>query len=229
MVWSKASWRPGRALPRRLLIVAAAALVPVLAGLRRPTQCPHAELALPDRGVGRVRPGHVHPERLRARRPGHLGPAGGQLAPACSWPCTTGAPGQLVSIQAPGTATAVTLAAGGVKVGTDAGTYPDRPRPGGGPDRADAAAPERVAHHHRAELPDAGRGHDARPGSGPGRGIRDVLAARADADRDAEESSHDPGQRVGDGVPVTQRVLTPARLSVSSPGGPGAGRPLSRR
>jgi copper(I)-binding protein len=125
VVWSKASWRR----PRRLLIVAAAALVPVLAGCEAGNNAPTLNWHYPTVGSGEA------VQDMSIRNVFVLGGPGTSALPAGSSAglflalYNTGHPDRLVSIQAPGTATAVTLAAGGVKVGTDAGAYLTGPAP----------------------------------------------------------------------------------------------------
>jgi copper(I)-binding protein len=130
VVWSKASWRrPARGLPRRLLIVAAAALIPALAGCEAGNNAPTLNWHYPTVGSGTV------VQDMSIRNVFVLGGAGTSALPSGSSAglflalYNTGNPDRLVSIQAPGTATAVTLAGGGVGVGTDAAANLTGPAP----------------------------------------------------------------------------------------------------
>jgi len=130
VVWSKASWRrPAGGLPRRLLILAAAALVPVVAGCEAGNNAPTLNWHYPTVGSGEVI------QDMTIRNVFVLGGAGTSALPAGSSAglflalYNAGNPDRLVSVQAPGTATAVTVAGGSVKVGMDAGAYLTGPAP----------------------------------------------------------------------------------------------------
>jgi copper(I)-binding protein len=130
VVWTHAPWR-GRAggLSRRLLIVAAAALIPAVAGCEAGNNAPTLAWHYPTDGSGNA----YHD--LSVRNVFVLGgpdsavlPAGGSASLFLAL-FNTGRPDRLVSIQAPGTATAVTLAGGSIPLGTNHGAYLTGPRP----------------------------------------------------------------------------------------------------
>lgn len=108
----------GAAPLRRLLVAAAAALVPVLAGCQAGDNAPTLSFHYPTDAAG------VVAGDLSIRNVFVLGPAlGHALAPGQSASLffalvNTGSPDRLLSITAPGTATSVRLPAGGVPVGT---------------------------------------------------------------------------------------------------------------
>jgi hypothetical protein len=106
------------ALPRRLLLVAAAALVPVLAGCEAGNNAPTLAFHYPTDAAGTV----VSDGDLSIRNVFVLGaPLGRDLTPGQSASLflalvNTGSPDKLLSITAPSTATLVMLPAGGIPV-----------------------------------------------------------------------------------------------------------------
>jgi copper(I)-binding protein len=130
VVWSKAS-RPSRAggLPRRLLIVAAAALIPAVAGCEAGNNAPTLAWHQPTVGTGTVVGDMSIRNVFVLGGPGTSAlPSGGSAGLFLAL-YNTGSPDRLVSIQAPGTATAVTLAGGGVRIGTNASALLTGPTP----------------------------------------------------------------------------------------------------
>jgi copper(I)-binding protein len=130
VVWSKASWRrPRGGLPRRLLIVAAVALIPAVAGCEAGNNAPTLDFHPPTVGTGLF----VH--NLAIRNVFVLGGPNNAALPAGSAASlflavvNTGSPDRLVSIQAPGTATAVTLAGGSIEIGTNVSALLTGPTP----------------------------------------------------------------------------------------------------
>jgi copper(I)-binding protein len=110
----RSGWRS--ALPRRLVLTAAAVLIPVLAGCEAGNNAPTIEFHYPTDAAGTA------VGSLSIRNVFVLGaPLGrslhkGQAASLFLAIVNTGTPDKLVSISAPGTATSVTLPAGGVPV-----------------------------------------------------------------------------------------------------------------
>ncbi|MGO8956021.1 MAG: hypothetical protein ACLQFR_01395 [Streptosporangiaceae bacterium] len=106
----------GSALPRRLVLVAAAALIPVLAGCEAGNNAPTLQFHYPTDAAGTV------VGQLAIRNVFVLGaPLGfslrkGQSASLFLALVNDGAPDTLTSISAPGTASSVTLPAGGITV-----------------------------------------------------------------------------------------------------------------
>lgn len=104
------------ALPRRLVLVAAAALIPVLAGCEAGNNAPTLSFHPPTAGAGTV------VGKLSIRNVFVLGaPLGKQLGKGAAASVflalvNNGNPDRLVSVSAPGTATSVTLPAGGIPV-----------------------------------------------------------------------------------------------------------------
>lgn len=130
MVWSKASWRrSGGGLPRRLLIVAAVALIPAVAGCEAGNNAPTLAWHQPTVGTG------TDIQGMAIRNVFVLGGQGNAALPAGSSAglflalVNTGSPDRLVSIEAPGTATAVTLAGGGIQLGTNSKALLTGPTP----------------------------------------------------------------------------------------------------
>jgi copper(I)-binding protein len=130
VVWSNVS-RRSRAggLPRRLLIVAAAALIPAVAGCEAGNNAPTLAWHQPTVGTGTV----VQDMAIRnVFVLGGLGtaalPAGGSAGLFLAL-VNSGSPDRLISIQAPGTATAVTLAGGSVRIGTNVSALLTGPTP----------------------------------------------------------------------------------------------------
>jgi copper(I)-binding protein len=103
--------------PRRLLIVAAAALVPAIAGCEAGNDAPTLDWHYPTDGTGTV----THDISIRnvfvLGAPGNASLATGQPAGLFFALVNDGNTGdRLVSVQAPGTATAVTLPGGGINL-----------------------------------------------------------------------------------------------------------------
>jgi copper(I)-binding protein len=130
VVSSKASWRSrGGGLPRRLLIVAALALIPAVAGCEAGDNAPTLAWHQPTVGTG------LDIQGMAIRNVFVLGglgtaalPAGGSAGLFLAL-VNTGSPDRLISIQAPGTATAVTLAGGGIRLGTNSQALLTGPTP----------------------------------------------------------------------------------------------------
>jgi hypothetical protein len=130
VVWSKASWRsPAGGLPRRLLIVAAVALIPAVAGCEAGDNAPTLDWHQPTVGTG------TDIQGMAIRNVFVLGGQGTSALPANGSAglflalVNTGSPDRLVSIEAPGTATAVTLAGGGIRLGTNSQALLTGPTP----------------------------------------------------------------------------------------------------
>lgn len=130
MVWSKASWRrPAGGLPRRLLIVAAVALIPAVAGCEAGNNAPTLAWHQPTVGTGTDVQGMAIRNVFVLGGQGNAAlPAGGSAGLFLAL-VNTGSPDRLVSIQAPGTATAVTLAGGGIQLGTNSKALLTGPTP----------------------------------------------------------------------------------------------------
>jgi hypothetical protein len=103
-------------IPGRLLIVAAAALIPAVAGCEAGNDAPVLQWHYPTEGAG------TSVNAISIRNVFVLGAPGSQSLPA-GQPAglyfamvNTGRPDRLVSIQAPGTASAVTIPRGGILV-----------------------------------------------------------------------------------------------------------------
>jgi hypothetical protein len=119
------------ALPRRLLIVAAAALVPALAaGCEAGSDAPTLDWHQPTEGAGTV----VH--GISIRNVFVLGAplnstldAGESTSLFFALVNNNSTPDRLVSIQAPGSATTVTIPAGGIPLGTQQAVLLTGPRP----------------------------------------------------------------------------------------------------
>lgn len=125
MFWSS---RAG-AMPRRLLIVAAAALIPAVAGCEAGDNAPVLQWHYPTEGSGT----EVH--GISVRNVFVLGAPGSQTLPAGQSAglflglVNTGSPDRLVSVQAPGTASAVTIPQGGVSLPTNKVVLLSGPQP----------------------------------------------------------------------------------------------------
>ena len=173
----------GSALPRRLVLVAAAALIPVLAGCEAGNKAPTLGVPLPDRRRGHRRRRHLDQERLRAGRAARPRPAPrAQSASLFLALVNNGAPDRLLSITAPGSATSVTLPGGSVPVtighpvlltGPQAAARPRRPAPGTIAGGSTVTA--------RADVPEGRAGHADGAGHATGRALRDIRAAAASA------------------------------------------------
>jgi copper(I)-binding protein len=104
----------GSTLPRRLVLVAAAALIPVLAGCEAGNNAPTLDFHYPTDAAGTV-VGDISIRNvfvLGARLGSNLQP--GQSASLFLALVNTGAPDRLTGITAPGTATSVSFPSGGV-------------------------------------------------------------------------------------------------------------------
>ena len=122
--------RWGRMRPRRLVLVAAAALVPVLAGCEAGNNAPTLEFHYPTDAAGTV------VGQLSIRNVHILGgPLGKNLHPGQSASLFLSlindgsAPDRLVSISAPGTATSVSIPAGGIPLVLGRPAYLSGPMP----------------------------------------------------------------------------------------------------
>jgi copper(I)-binding protein len=119
----------GKARLRSLLLVSAAALIPVLAGCEAGDNAPTADFHYPTDAAGTVA------GDLSIRNVFVLGaPLGSSLAPGQSASLffavvNTGTPDRLVSISAPGVATSVKLPAGGVAINTNESVLLTGPTP----------------------------------------------------------------------------------------------------
>jgi hypothetical protein len=130
VVWSNA-FRRSRAggLPRRLLIVAAVALIPAVAGCEAGNNAPTLDFHQPTVGTGTLVQG------MAIRNVFVLGGLDNSALPAGASASlflalvNTGRPDRLLSVQSPGTATAVTLAGGSVPIGTNVSALLTGPRP----------------------------------------------------------------------------------------------------
>jgi copper(I)-binding protein len=103
-------------LPRRLLIVAAAALVPVLAGCEAGNHAPTLQWHYPTDGAGTLVHGIAIRNVFVLGAPGPEVLAAGRSASVFLALVNTGSPDRLLSIQAPGTATSVTIPGGSVSL-----------------------------------------------------------------------------------------------------------------
>jgi copper(I)-binding protein len=115
--------------PRRLLIVAAAALLPVLAGCEAGNNAPTLDWHQPTPGAG------TQFRDIAIRNVFVLGPPPSAAVPAGSSASlffamvNTGSPDRLISITAPGTATAVTLPGGSIPLATSQAVLLTGPEP----------------------------------------------------------------------------------------------------
>jgi copper(I)-binding protein len=115
--------------PRRLLIVAAAALIPAVAGCEAGDNAPTLDWHQPTVGAGTAFHGISirNVFALGAPLSGTL--AAGQSAGLFLALVNTGNPDRLLSIQAPGTATSVTLPGGSIRLGTSGVALLTGPQP----------------------------------------------------------------------------------------------------
>jgi copper(I)-binding protein len=117
------------ARPRRLLIVAAAALIPAVAGCEAGDNAPVLQWHYPTEGSGTA----VHGISIRnvfvLGAPGSETLPAGQSAGLFLGMVNTGSPDRLVSVQAPGTASAVTIPQGGVSLPTNKVVLLSGPQP----------------------------------------------------------------------------------------------------
>jgi copper(I)-binding protein len=115
--------------PRRLLIVAAAALLPVLAGCEAGNNAPTLDWHQPTPGAG------TQFRDIAIRNVFVLGPPSlASLPPGASASLffalvNTGRPDRLISVQAPGTAAAVTIAGSTIRLGTSQAVLLTGPQP----------------------------------------------------------------------------------------------------
>ena len=214
----RSGWRS--ALPRRLVLVAVALLIPVLAGCEANNNAPSLQFHYPTDTAGYPpdSAGSSATGSLSIRNVFVLGaPVGrnlvkGQSASLFLAVINDGAPDKLISISAPGSATAVSLPTGGVPVVYGHPVLPDRSEAPARPRRPDADDPQRILAPAKPDVPEGrdhlprGTGHAAR------RAVRDVRATAADPDRvrlavgypypngDAEEPRITP---IADAVDVT--------------------------
>ncbi|HUZ22907.1 MAG TPA: hypothetical protein VMV07_03990 [Streptosporangiaceae bacterium] len=126
MFWSSRA----SGLPRRLLIVAAAALIPVLAGCGAGSNAPILNWHYPTEGAGVTTAQHMAIRNvfvLGAPPPAAL--QAGQSASLFFALVNDGSPDRLISIQAPGTATAVTIPGGSIRLASSQVVLLTGPRP----------------------------------------------------------------------------------------------------
>ena len=127
MFWSSRA----SGLPRRLLIVAAAALIPVLAGCEAGSDAPTLHWHSTTEGAGTT----TAQGNLAIRNVFVLGApqsaalSAGQSASLFFALVNTGSPDRLVSVQAPGTATAVTIPGGSIRLASSQVVLLTGPRP----------------------------------------------------------------------------------------------------
>jgi hypothetical protein len=113
--WSS---RAGR-LPRRLLIVAAAALVPAVAGCEAGSNAPTLHWHFPTDGAGAKVQDITISNVFVLGAPASGALPAGQSASLYFGLVNIGSPDRLLSIQAPGTANSVTLPGGAITLGTN--------------------------------------------------------------------------------------------------------------
>ena len=170
-------WRSHRiAGPRRLAVLAIAALVPVLAGCEAGANAPTQQWHQPTDGAATVH------NDIAIRNVFVLGaPIGTQLAAGHSAGLflaliNEGSPDRLLSITAPGTAKSVTLPGGTVRLGSQQSVLLTGPAPK--VILQDLTRPLSRRHHRQAgaELPERRERHHGRPGDAAGPVLLDVLA-----------------------------------------------------
>jgi copper(I)-binding protein len=118
-------------LPRRLLIVAAVALVPAVAGCEAGNNAPTLQWHYPTEGAGTAVPGtHISIRNVfvLGSKESTVLPAG-RSASLFFALVNTGNPDRLLSIQAPGTATAVTIPGGSIPLTAARAVLLTGPRP----------------------------------------------------------------------------------------------------
>jgi copper(I)-binding protein len=120
----------GSAVPRRLVLVAAAALIPVLAGCEAGNNAPTLDFHYPTDAAGTV-VGDLSIRNVFVLGAG-LGSAlhKGQSAGLFLAIINNGPPDKLISVSAPGTATSVSLPSAGVPVVTNSPVFLTGPTPG---------------------------------------------------------------------------------------------------
>jgi copper(I)-binding protein len=116
-------------LPRRLLIVAAAALIPVLAGCAAGDNAPTLNWHYPTDGAGTVVQGISIRNVFVLGGPQNSVLTAGQSAGLYFALVNTGSPDRLLSVQAPGTATSVTIPNGSIKLATNQAVFLTGPAP----------------------------------------------------------------------------------------------------
>jgi copper(I)-binding protein len=115
--------------PRRLLIVAAAALIPVLAGCEAGNNAPTLDWHQPTPGAGtQFRDIAIRNVFVLGPPPSAAVPAGGSASLFFAL-VNTGSPDRLISIAAPGTATAVTIPGGSIPLGASEAVLLTGPQP----------------------------------------------------------------------------------------------------
>jgi hypothetical protein len=119
----------GAALPRRMLIVAVAALIPVLAGCEAGNGAPTLQWHQPTAGAYATANGIAISDVFVLGEPpfGTL-PAGSSAGLFFSL-VNSGRPDKLVSISAPGAAASVTLPGGHIALASQQAIYPNTPEP----------------------------------------------------------------------------------------------------
>lgn len=118
-----------RSMPRRLLILAAAALIPAVAGCEAGSNAPILQFHYPTVGSGTVVGGISIRNVFVLGGPGTSDlPRGGSASLFLAL-VNTGSPDKLLSIQAPGTATAVTVTGGTISLATSSQALLTGPRP----------------------------------------------------------------------------------------------------
>ena len=220
----RSSRRGPRAL-RRACAVAAVALIPVLAGCEAGSNAPVLQWHPPTSGASAtIKEGTGE---LAIRNAFILGAPTNATLPAGSSAglfvalVNTGPRDRLIRVSAPGTATSVTMPAGGVLLDAGPQRVPDRPGARTAPHRPD---PQPAGGHLRqgaAHLPEGGHREPRRPGDPEGQLVRHVLAGPdgvADAQRDSEAQAPGPGQRHRDAfarrhAPPPPRRRRPPRKS----------------
>jgi hypothetical protein len=118
-----------KSLPRRLLIVAAAALIPAVAGCEAGNNAPTLQFHYPTLGSGTQVQGMSIRNVFVLGGPGtSVIPAGGSASLFLAL-VNDGSPERLLSIQAPGTASAVTVTGGTIRLATSGAALLTGPRP----------------------------------------------------------------------------------------------------
>ena len=183
-------------LNRRLLLGAIAVLVPALAGCEAGLNAPTLEFHPASSGVSITQNGITLDNVFVLGPPlGSALPPGGRAGVFLSIEAENG--DRLVSVSAPGTASAVRLTGGpGRPAGPDAGR-PERPRAQAGAHQAGQSAPRRDDGSADPHLPTGGGGHGQRAGRAARLRLRDLLPA---AHPQAHAVSQAQGARVRLGV-----------------------------
>ena len=214
----------GSALPRRLVLAAAAALIPVLAGCEAGNNAPTLDFHDPTDARGHSCRRPRRQERVRPRRAAWLEPAAGTVGQPVPGPGQQGAPDRLVSISAPGSATSV-HAAGQQHPGVlGHPVFLTGPRPQVVLTGLTRTHRRRLEHQAHADVPASRSGHAAGAGDAAGYALRDLRATAADqhavrhdragdrrgqapqGDGDADASRDLGRDRVADPIAVGRRV-----------------------